>query len=104
MNSLLVGDIGTWYNSRMAAKLTKELVTALHAAGDDGLEVVDPETNRLYLIVNEETHRQAMLALKALRDREAIAEGIAQMEAGQGQPAEQVFEDLRTRLGFPQEA
>ena len=88
----------------MTAKLTKELATAVQAAGNDGLEVVDPETNRVYLIVDEETHRRAMDALRAQRDHDAIAEGIAQMEAGQGKPVEQAFDDLRTRLGFPQEA
>ena len=85
----------------MTAKLTKELASALHATGNDRLEVVDPETNRVYLIVDEETHRRATLALRAQQDREAIAEGIAQMEAGGGQPAEQAFEEMRTRLGFP---
>jgi len=88
----------------MAAKLSKELASALHAAGNDGLEVVDPDTNRVYLIVDEDTHRRAMNALRSQQDREAIAEGIAQMEAGEGKPAEQAFEDIRTRLNFPQEA
>jgi hypothetical protein len=88
----------------MAAKLSKELASALHAAGNDGLQVVDPDTNRVYLIVDEDTHRRAMNALRAQQDREAIAEGIAQMEAGEGKPAEQAFEDIRARLNFPQEA
>ena len=88
----------------MTAKLTKQLVTALHSVGSDGLEVIDPETNRVYVIVDEETHRRAMIALRAQQDHDAIAEGIAQIEAGQGKPAEQAFEDLRARLGFPQEA
>ena len=35
--------------------------------------------------------------------RAAIAEGIAQMEAGEGRPAEEAFEDMRSRLGFPPE-
>ena len=88
----------------MTAKLPKQLVMALHSVGSDGLEVIDPETNRVYVIVDEETHRRAMIALRAQQDHSAIAEGIAQIEAGQGKPAEQAFEDLRARLGFPQEA
>lgn len=36
----------------MTAKLTKELAAALHATGEGELEVVDPETSRLYLIVD----------------------------------------------------
>lgn len=85
----------------MTEKLTKELSDALHAAGDIPLEVIDPETNRLYLIIDEPTHRRAMQALRAQHDREAIAEGLSQMEAGAGIPAEQAFEEIRTRLGFP---
>lgn len=85
----------------MTEKLTKELSAALHAAGDIPLEVIDPETNRLYLIIDEQTHRRAMQALRAQYDREAIAEGLSQMEAGAGIPAEQAFAEIRTRLGFP---
>ena len=85
----------------MIAKLTKELVSALHAAGVEGLPVVDPETNRIYMIVDEDTHRRAMIALRAQQDREAIAQGLSQMEAGEGRPAEQVLDEIRTRLGFP---
>jgi hypothetical protein len=85
----------------MAAELNKELVDALQAAGGEGLEVVDPETNRVYRIIDEETHRRAMLALQAQQDRSAIAEGIAQMVSGEGKPAEQCFEEVRQRLGFP---
>ena len=88
----------------MTAKLTKELATALQAAGNDGLEVIDPETNRVYLIVDEQRYRRALNALRVQQDHDAIAEGIAQMEAGEGKPAEQVFEELRSRLGFSSEA
>jgi hypothetical protein len=91
------------YNVFMAAKLNKELADALHAAGGEGLEVIDPDTNRVYRIIDEETHREAMLALRAQQDRDAIAEGIAQMEAGEGKPALQAFEEMRERLGFPEE-
>ncbi len=88
----------------MTEKLTKELASALHAAGNDRLEVVDPETNRVYLIVDEETHRRAMQALRAQQDCEAVAEGVSQMNAGEGKPVEQAFEEIRTRLGFPDRA
>lgn len=83
----------------MAATLTKEQIEALHAS-HDVLEVVDPETNRRYVVVEEELHRQAMAALEAKRTREAIARGIADMEAGRGKPLDEAFEDIRRRLGF----
>lgn len=82
----------------MIAKLNKELVDALHASGERGLEVVDPETNRTYTIVDSETYRQAMQALRRQQDYEAIAQGIAEMEAGGGIPLEEARRLTRERL------
>lgn len=73
----------------MAAKLTKELADALHASGDNSLEVVDPSDNRVYFIIDGETHRNAMDALRRQRDRDAIANCLAQMEAGEGIPLQE---------------
>jgi hypothetical protein len=86
----------------MIAKLTKELAAALNATGGRELEVVDPETQRTYFLVDSETHRRAMEALRPQHDRSAVAEGLVQMEEGQGKPLDQAFSDLRSRLGFPQ--
>ena len=88
------------YTSKMTAKLSKDLVAALHATGDSGLEVVDPETQRTYVIVVSNVHRQAMDALRRQQDRDAIAEGLAQMEAGQGKPLDEALSSIRTRLGL----
>ena len=85
----------------MTAKLTKELTEALRATNVGELEVVDPETQRTYVVVDGEIHRQAMEALRRQQDREAIAQGIAEMEAGGGKPLGQAFAELRARLGFP---
>ncbi len=82
----------------MAAKLTKELVDALHAEGGNGLQVVDPETSRLYFIVDGDVHRQAMDALRRQQDRDAIAQGVAEMEAGEGMPVEEARRLTRERL------
>lgn len=84
----------------MTVKLSKELVSALHAMGDGELEVIDPETQRVYVLVDCETHRRAMEALRRQQDRDAIAEGLAEMVAGQGKPVDEAFSDLRSRLGF----
>ena len=84
----------------MTAKLSKELAAALHATGNRELEVVDPETQRMYVLVDCETHRRAMEALRRQQDRDAIAEGLAQMAAGQGKPLDDAFADMRSRLGF----
>ena len=85
----------------MAEKLTKELAAALHATGKSELEFVDPDTQRTYFLVDSETHRRAMEALRRQQDRDAIAQGIAEMEAGQGKPLDQAFAEMRARLAFP---
>jgi predicted transcriptional regulator len=84
----------------MAVKLTKELADALHAIGDHELEVVDPVTSRSYVLVDSETHRRAMEALRRQQDRDAIAEGLAQMQAGLGRPIDEALAEIRSRLGL----
>ena len=79
-------------------KLSKELSRALRATGDNELEVVDPETQRTYVVVDADLHRQAMVALRRQQDREAIAQGIAEMEAGVGMPVEEARRLARERL------
>ena len=68
----------------MAITLSHELSEALHAAGGDELELVDPTTNRTYVLVDREVFRRALEVLRSEEDLAAIARGIAQMEAGEG--------------------
>lgn len=82
----------------MTAKLSKELADALHATGESELEVVDPDTNRTYVIVDSGIHRRAMEALRRQQDHDAIAQGIAEMEAGEGISVEEAFRLTRERL------
>jgi hypothetical protein len=82
----------------MTAKLTKELAAALHATGDNELEIVDPDTQRTYILVDSDTHRRAMEALRRQQDRDAIAQGIAEMEAGEGMPVDEARKLTRERL------
>lgn len=85
----------------MTVELTQELAAALHASGDNGLELVDPQTRRIYVLVESEMHQRAMQALDRQQSQAAIAEGLAQMQAGEGKPLDQAFADLRGKLGFP---
>jgi len=82
----------------MPAKLTQELSAALHASGEDGLEVVDPTTQRTYFLIDGETHRRAMEALRRQQERDAIAQGLAEMEAGEAFPIEEARKRSRYRL------
>lgn len=86
----------------MTVKLSKELADALHASGAYELEVVDPGTNRTYTIVDSDIHRQAMQALRRQQDRDAIAQGIAEMNAGKGTTLVEAFDDIRMGLGLRQ--
>ena len=88
----------------MAAQLSKELADALNASGGNQLELIDPTTNRMYVVVDSQTHRKAMAALQRQQDHDAIAEGIAQMEAGQGKPLHEVEAEMRAEFGYPPRA
>ena len=81
----------------MTAKLSKELSDALHSQGDDRLAVVDPQDNRVYYIVDAKT----LAHLEQTSSHNAIAQGIADMEAGRGKPVAEADAHLREKLGFP---
>ena len=49
---------------------------------------------------NEHAHKQAMQTIRKERDFAAIAEGIAQMEAGQSRPLAEVDADMRREFEF----
>ncbi|MDP7014618.1 MAG: hypothetical protein QGG36_02335 [Pirellulaceae bacterium] len=80
----------------MNPKLSPELSAALHQAPTDSLEVVDPDTNRVYLLCDPALQQRA----KELLDTQAIAEGYADVQAGRTQPVDEAFADIRRNLGF----
>ena len=82
----------------MTPKLTTDQAAAIDANGNQPMEVVHPATNAVYFVVDGDTHRQAMDALRRQEDHDAIAEGIAQMEAGGGMPIEEARRLSRERL------
>jgi len=87
----------------MTLKLNSDLTAAVDANGEQPLEVVHPTSNCTYYIVKGDTYRQAMKALGQQRrqdDHDAIAEGIQQMEAGEGIPVEDARALTRERLGL----
>ncbi len=82
----------------MISKLTSEQTQALHASGNRPLSVLDPTTNHVYVLVDQETHLQAMEALRQRDDAESIQRGIADLEAGRHQPAVEAFANLRANF------
>ena len=53
--------------------------------------VVDPAANREYVLVSTSEFEE-------IRSIEAIRRGIAQMEAGKGQPLAEAMNDIRNQL------
>ncbi len=84
----------------MNAKLPAEIRKAI---AENPLEVrlEDEETNEVYFIMDEATHRRAVQALQQLEDNEAVAEGIRQMENGEGRPLTEVDEAMRRDFDMP---
>lgn len=84
-------------------KLTVEQREALQEH-PEGVACEDTETHRVYFLVDSEIHQRALQTLKRQQDREAIAEGLADMEAGRVVPLDQAFEEIRNRLGLHEQA
>ncbi len=82
----------------MDLELNPEIIDALHAAGEKPLRVVDPHTNRAFIIIDEETHQQAMEALRKTQDQQSVARGVAEMDAAQGKPIGEAIQGIRNRL------
>ena len=82
----------------MGIQLTDEMSEALRQSGEAELELVDPATSRRFRLVDADVHRRAMEALRQQEDRDAIACGIAEMNAGLGQPLELALKEICSEL------
>ena len=83
----------------MNPKLTEEQIKALHASGDE-LEIVDPTTNRVYVIVDQENLKNARAALHRQQkdDIAAIQRGVDDMEASRTVTMEDAHKEIRQQL------
>jgi len=63
----------------------------------DPLSLVDPRTHKVYVLVDQGVHQQAMDALRRQRDDDAAAiqQGLDDMHAGRGMS----LEESRARTG-----
>jgi hypothetical protein len=75
----------------MDTELSPEISVALRASKSNSLLVVDPVTNRRYVIIDAEEFAR-------LEDANAIRQGISQMEAGLGQPLDEAMNEVRSLL------
>ena len=80
-------------------KLTDEQIAAV-MQNPEGVCCEDSTTHRVYFLVEEQLHRQAMQALRQQQDIEAVRQGFAQMETSAGTPVEDVRDQLAREMGF----
>lgn len=83
----------------MSVILPKEITDELHAARGE-LRVTDPSTDRIYVLVDDETHRKAMRALRLQEDWEAIQEGASQADHGETLSVAEARAKLKRQFGF----
>ena len=88
----------------MSPGLTDEQRQALRSHPGKPIEIEDQETKNVYFIVDQALLERAMQALQQEQDHAAIREGIEQMEAGLGQPLDEVDAEIREEMGFPPRA
>jgi excinuclease UvrABC nuclease subunit len=81
----------------MNPELTQEMADALRA-GKGEVRVTDPKTQQVYVLVDDETHRRAMEALRQQEDHRAIQSGLDDMQAGRSMSIEESHRRLDEAL------
>lgn len=85
----------------MNAKLSSDLTKAIDAHAGQPIKVEHPETHRVYVIVDHDTHERAMRALQEQDDLAAIQRGLDDRARGREQPLAEVDAEIREEFGFP---
>lgn len=85
----------------MAPKLSPDQRLALSSHPGEPIHVEDEQTHKLYVIVDNSLHAQAMQALQQQEDRASLLAGIADMEAGRVVSFADVDARIRQKLGLP---
>lgn len=89
------------YNEKMNIRLTDELRSAIKRQPGTPIRVEDEETREVYFIIDDDTHKRAMKALRQQEDLAAIQEGVKDMEEGRVVPFEDIDARIRDKLGVP---
>jgi predicted transcriptional regulator len=86
----------------MNAKLSEEQRRAIEQHPGQPVVVEDDQTNRFYVIVDQQTHQRAMRALqREEEDVAAIQAGLDAAAAGQISTLEEADRRIRQQVGFP---
>ena len=81
-------------------KLTDEQRRALQK-NPSGVECQDDATQKVYFLIDQEVHWQAMAALREQREWNDLQVSIAQADAGEAIPLEETDAQLRDEFGLP---
>lgn len=83
----------------MTLHLTTEQSLALNASGDE-MQILDPKSNKLYVVVEQSVHEKAKAALRLQEEENlsSIAAGIADLESGKTTPFEVAHDRIREKL------
>ena len=84
----------------MTAKLNDDLQRTVDAQADKPVAAEHEPTRKVYYIYTEHMHQKASRALQEQEDNDAIAEGLRQMENGEGRPLNEVDTDMRKDFGL----
>lgn len=85
----------------MIAKLSNDQTKAIDAHAGQPVKVEHPETHKVYVIVDNDTHERAMRALEEQEDLAAIQRGLDDRAHGREQPLAEVDAEIREEFGFP---
>lgn len=92
--------LGEWYTVSMLLKLTPEQREAVRQHGG-AVEIEDDETQKVYVLMEEELHQRAMQALEERETLESIRAGLDDMLAGRVIPLAEADARIRKKHGFP---
>ncbi len=80
--------------------LPTNITEAIRAGKTADLRFVDPDTQKVYFLLDDETHRRAMDANRQQDDWDAIQEGVAQSKRGMSISADELKAQIRNEFGF----
>lgn len=84
----------------MTVKLNDDLQQAVDAQADRPMAAEHEPTRKVYYIYTELMHQKASQALREQENNDAIAEGLRQMENGEGRPLNEVDAEMRKDFGL----
>ena len=88
----------------MAMKLSEELQRAIDNQGGTPVEFEDPQTQKVYILVEQSIHNKAMKALQQQEEVAVIQAGIDAAEQGRVSTMEEVDARIRKKFGLKPQA